>query len=61
MTITRQVPLRHIVRHVIRCCSLRNIEWEESGYLRVEFRTRLGYSDLGKNRSRMEEIRNRFA
>ena len=41
--------------------SLRNIEWEESGYLRVEFRTRLGYSDLGKNRSRMEEIRNRFA
>jgi uncharacterized protein (DUF1499 family) len=59
---------------------------EESGYLRVEFRTRLGfvddgeflldpdgrcihvrsasrlgYSDLGKNRSRMEEIRKRFA
>jgi uncharacterized protein (DUF1499 family) len=59
---------------------------EESGYLRVEFRTRfgfvddgeflldpdggcihvrsasrLGYSDLGKNRSRIEEIRSRFA
>jgi uncharacterized protein (DUF1499 family) len=59
---------------------------EEDGYLRVEFRTRLGlvddgefhldpdgrcihvrsasrlgYSDLGKNRSRMEEIRGRFA
>jgi uncharacterized protein (DUF1499 family) len=59
---------------------------EESGYLRVEFRTRLGfaddgeflldpdggciqvrsasrlgYSDLGKNRSRLEEIRGRFA
>ena len=59
---------------------------EESGYLRVEFRTRLGfvddgeflldpdggcihvrsasrlgYSDLGKNRSRIEEIRSRLA
>jgi uncharacterized protein (DUF1499 family) len=58
---------------------------EQSGYLRVEFRTtlfvddgeflldqargiihvrsasRLGYSDLGKNRSRMEEIRRLFA
>jgi len=59
---------------------------EEGGYLRVEFRTRLGfvddgeflldpeggcihvrsasrrgYSDLGKNRSRLEEIRGRFA
>jgi uncharacterized protein (DUF1499 family) len=59
---------------------------EESGYLRVEFRTRLGfvddgeflldsdgvcihvrsasrlgYSDLGKNRSRLEEIRSQLA
>lgn len=59
---------------------------EEEGYLRAEFRTRLGfvddgeflldpdggcihvrsasrlgYSDLGKNRSRMEEIRDSFA